>query len=102
MAFPCNQFGGQEPGNNKQVKDFATKKYGAKFQLFDKVDVNGANTSPIFQYLKSEKGGLLGGNSISWNFGKFLVDKNGNVVKRYAPSVNPFDIEADIVRYLDQ
>lgn len=101
LAFPCNQFGGQEPGNNKQIKDFATKKYKAKFQIFDKVDVNGGNTSPVYEFLKKEKGSFLGGN-IAWNFGKFLVDKKGNVVKRYAPTVAPLDIEKDILLYLDQ
>lgn len=94
LAFPCNQFGGQEPGNEQQIKEFV-KKYDVQFTMFSKVDVNGPNASPVFKYLKSQKRELLG-NDIKWNFAKFLVSRDGRVVKRYAPNVNPKDIVPDI------
>jgi len=94
LAFPCNQFGGQEPGSNSEVKAFASK-YGAKFPLFAKIDVNGGGTHPFYKYLKDTKGSFPS-SDIKWNFGKFLVDKDGNCVKRYAPTDSPLSIAGDI------
>lgn len=99
LGFPCNQFGKQEPGSNSQIKSFAQKKYGVKFPLFAKVDVNGSGADPLFSYLKSAKGELFG-NDIKWNFSKFLVDKQGKVVARYPSTTSPKQIESDIVKYL--
>ncbi|KAF7817310.1 phospholipid hydroperoxide glutathione peroxidase 1, chloroplastic [Senna tora] len=99
LAFPCNQFGGQEPGSNPEIKKFACTRFKAEFPIFDKVDVNGPNTAPLYQFLKSSAGGLLG-DLVKWNFEKFLVDKNGKVVNRYAPTTSPFQIEKDIQRLL--
>lgn len=94
LAFPCNQFGGQEPGSNSEIKSFASKK-GATFPIFAKSDVNGPNALPLFKFLKDKQGGLLT-SDIKWNFTKFLVDKNGNVVKRYASTATGAEIEKDI------
>ncbi|KAL2897608.1 putative glutathione peroxidase 7 chloroplastic [Bienertia sinuspersici] len=99
LAFPCNQFGGQEPGSNSEIKNFACTKFKAEYPIFDKVDVNGPNTAPVYQFLKSSAGGLLG-DLIKWNFEKFLVDKNGNVVQRYAPTTSPMQIEKDVQKLL--
>ncbi|MCO5568273.1 hypothetical protein L7F22_021970 [Adiantum nelumboides] len=97
LAFPCNQFGGQEPGNNQQIKEFACSRFKAEYPIFDKVDVNGFNTAPVYKFLKSSKSSGLFGSSfadnIKWNFAKFLVDKNGQVVHRYEPSTLPLAIE---------
>ncbi|XP_022858372.1 putative glutathione peroxidase 7, chloroplastic [Olea europaea var. sylvestris] len=95
LAFPCNQFGGQEPGSNPEIKQFACTRFKAEFPIFDKVDVNGPSTAPVYQFLKSSAGGILG-DLIKWNFEKFLVDKNGKVVQRYPPTTSPFQIEKDI------
>lgn len=95
LAFPCNQFGGQEPGSNTEIKQFACTRFKAEFPIFDKVDVNGPSTAPVYQFLKSSAGGFLG-DIIKWNFEKFLVDKNGKVVERYPPTTSPFQIEKDI------
>lgn len=99
LAFPCNQFGGQEPGSNPEIKQFACTRFKAEFPIFDKVDVNGPNTAPVYKFLKSNSGGLLG-DLIKWNFEKFLVDKNGKVVERYPPPTSPFQIEKDIQKLL--
>ncbi|XP_050218055.1 phospholipid hydroperoxide glutathione peroxidase 1, chloroplastic [Mercurialis annua] len=99
LAFPCNQFGGQEPGSNPEIKQFACTRYKAEFPIFDKVDVNGPNTAPVYQFLKSSAGGFLG-DLIKWNFEKFLVDKNGKVVERYPPTTSPFQIEKDIQKLI--
>ncbi|KAG1326535.1 phospholipid hydroperoxide glutathione peroxidase 1, chloroplastic [Cocos nucifera] len=99
LAFPCNQFGGQEPGSNPEIKQFACTRYKAEFPIFDKVDVNGPNTAPVYQFLKSSAGGFLG-DLIKWNFEKFLIDKNGKVVERYPPTTSPFQIERDIQKLL--
>ncbi|OMO90689.1 Glutathione peroxidase [Corchorus olitorius] len=99
LAFPCNQFGGQEPGSNPDIKKFACTRFKAEFPIFDKVDVNGPNTAPVYQFLKSNAGGFLG-DLIKWNFEKFLVDKNGKVVERYPPTTSPFQIEKDIQKLL--
>ncbi|XP_057839736.2 probable phospholipid hydroperoxide glutathione peroxidase [Cryptomeria japonica] len=99
LAFPCNQFAGQEPGDNEQIVEVACTRFKAEFPIFDKVEVNGDNAAPIYKFLKSSKGGLLGDN-IKWNFEKFLVDKDGNVVDRYAPTTSPLNIEKDIKKIL--
>lgn len=103
LAFPCNQFGGQEPGTPEEILAFAAK-YGATFPMFEKVDVNGPNTHPFFKHLKEKKGeeglGSLLGNDIKWNFAKFLVGKDGEVLSRYAPTTAPDAIEDDIKQAL--
>ncbi|XP_075508377.1 putative phospholipid hydroperoxide glutathione peroxidase [Primulina tabacum] len=99
LAFPCNQFGGQEPGSNAEIKQFACTRYKAEFPIFDKIDVNGPNTAPVYEFLKKNAGGLFG-DLIKWNFEKFLVDKNGVVVQRYAPTTSPYQIEKDIQKAL--
>ncbi|KAH7285120.1 hypothetical protein KP509_33G014100 [Ceratopteris richardii] len=100
LAFPCNQFAGQEPGTNQQIKEFACSRFKAEYPIFDKVDVNGFNTAPVYKFLKTGKStGLFGSSfaeNIKWNFTKFLVDKNGQVYKRYEPSTSPLAIEKDI------
>jgi glutathione peroxidase len=100
LGFPCNQFGEQEPGTEKEIAQFCELNYGVTFPLFAKVDVNGANAAPVFKYLKAEKPGLLGSEAIKWNFTKFLVDRNGKVLKRYAPNDTPESIAGDIERAL--
>lgn len=99
LAFPCNQFGAQEPGTNDQILEFACTRFKAEYPIFDKVDVNGDNAAPIYKFLKSSKGGLFG-DSIKWNFSKFLVDKEGHVVDRYAPTTSPLSIEKDVKKLL--
>jgi glutathione peroxidase len=99
LGFPCNQFGHQEPGTDKDIQSFCQLNYGVTFPIFAKVDVNGENAHPVFQFLKSEKGGLLG-DGIKWNFTKFLVDVEGNVVDRYAPQTIPVRIAGDIEKLL--
>ncbi|KAK4729118.1 hypothetical protein R3W88_022106 [Solanum pinnatisectum] len=99
LAFPCNQFGAQEPGSNPEIKQFACTRFKAEFPIFDKVDVNGPNTAPVYQFLKSSAGGFLG-DLVKWNFEKFLVDKNGKVVERYPPTTSPLQIEKDIQKLL--
>jgi glutathione peroxidase len=89
LGFPCNQFGKQEPGDAAQIGSFCEKNYGVTFPMFDKIEVNGPNAHPLYRYLTSEARGVLGTKSIKWNFTKFLVERNGKVVKRYAPSVKP-------------
>ena len=100
LGFPCNQFLGQEPGTDQEIKNFCTTKFGVEFDMFSKIDVNGKNTHPLYKYLKKEAGGILGSEAIKWNFTKFLVDKNGKVIKRYAPSTTPQEIEKDIIEAL--
>nr|GMC80972.1 probable phospholipid hydroperoxide glutathione peroxidase [Ipomoea batatas] len=99
LAFPCNQFGSQEPGTNEDIMQRACTRFKAEFPVFQKVDVNGANTAPVYKFLKSSKGGLFGG-SIKWNFTKFIVDKDGNIVERYAPTTSPASIEKDLKKLL--
>ncbi len=94
MGFPCNQFGGQEPGDAQQISQFCETRFGVTFPLYEKCDVNGANTHPLFEFLKTAAPGLLGTQSIKWNFTKFLVDRSGHVVDRYAPSTGIDTIEA--------
>jgi glutathione peroxidase len=95
LGFPCNQFGRQEPGTASEISAFCTSKYDVTFPMFDKVDVNGANAHPLYDYLKREKSGLLG-SSIKWNFTKFLVDRSGKVIGRYAPTTTPEQLTGDI------
>ncbi|KAG6482207.1 probable glutathione peroxidase 2 isoform X1 [Zingiber officinale] len=92
LAFPCNQFGSQEPGTNEEIKETVCTRFKAEFPIFDKVEVNGKNAAPLYKFLKSKKGGFLG-NRIKWNFTKFLVDKDGTVVERYLPITSPLKIE---------
>lgn len=96
LDFPCNQFGNQAPGSDDEISSFCSLNYGTTFPRFEKVDVNGENESPLFTFLKQEKGGTLG-SKIKWNFTKFLVDQEGNVVKRYGPTHTPDKIEKDII-----
>ena len=95
LAFPCNQFGNQEPGDADEIKNFCTLNYDVSFPLMEKVDVNGDDADPLWKYLKSEKSGLLG-SRIKWNFTKFLVDRDGNVVGRYGPAVKPEQLKSEI------
>jgi glutathione peroxidase len=101
LGFPCNQFGHQEPGTEKEIQSFCQLNYGVTFPLFSKIEVNGPNTHPVFKFLKAEKGGLLTDN-IKWNFTKFLVDTTGNVVDRYAPQTIPARIAPDIEKLLPE
>lgn len=96
IAFPCNQFGGQEPGNADEIASFCEVNYGLSFPLMGKVEVNGAGTTPLFEWLKAEAPGVLGSKSIKWNFTKFLVGRDGRVVRRYAPTDKPEAIARDI------
>ena len=100
LGFPCDQFGHQEPGDEEEIKNFCSLNYDVQFPLFAKVDVNGANTHPLYKYLKSEAKGLLGSESIKWNFTKFLVGKDGKVVRRYAPTDTPESIAKDVAAAL--
>jgi glutathione peroxidase len=95
LGFPCNQFGSQEPGDAKQIEQFCATNYAVSFPLFAKIEVNGGGTHPLYQYLKSEKSGLLG-SSIKWNFTKFLVDRSGKVVARHAPTASPEGLTKEI------
>lgn len=100
LGFPCNQFMNQEPLNEEEIKSFCSLTYGVTFPMFSKIDVNGENTHPLYKYLKEAKKGLLGSEAIKWNFTKFLVDKNGTVINRYAPATKPESLEVDILIYL--
>jgi glutathione peroxidase len=99
LGFPCDQFGHQEPGADDEIKSFCQLNYGVNFPLFSKTEVNGDGAHPVFKFLKSEKGGLLG-DSIKWNFTKFLIDKKGKVVERFAPVTAPSAIEPQIEKLL--
>ncbi|MBK1812374.1 glutathione peroxidase [Clostridium sp. YIM B02505] len=99
LGFPCNQFASQDPGNSEDIKSFCLLNYGVTFKMFEKIDVNGENAHPIYKYLTSQKGGLLN-KAVKWNFTKFLVDANGNVVDRFAPTTVPSKIEEDINKLL--
>jgi glutathione peroxidase len=96
LGFPCNQFGTQEPGTEAEIKSFCSLKYDVSFPMFAKVDVNGAAAHPLYNFLKSEKRGTLGTRAIKWNFTKFLVDKDGVVLKRYGPTASTSQIEKDL------
>ncbi|MFY0545223.1 glutathione peroxidase [Brevibacillus sp. H7] len=101
LGFPCNQFASQEPGTNEEIARFCDLTYGVTFPLFAKIDVNGPNTHPLYQHLKAQAPENQN-QDIEWNFAKFLVDRSGNVVKRYAPDTQPQDLAKDIERYLNE
>jgi len=100
LGFPCNQFGGQEPGSNEEVQAFCDLTFNVSFQMFDKVEVNGSNASPLFKYLKHESPGILGTEAIKWNFTKFLVNKDGEVLKRFAPKDGGDSIEKELLKII--
>jgi len=100
LGFPCNQFGHQDPGSNEQINQFCELNYGVTFTMFEKVDVNGSDAHPLFKYLKKQAPGLLGSEGIKWNFTKFLVDSNGKVINRYAPTDTPEKIGKDVAKLL--
>jgi len=102
LGFPCNQFGAQEPGDAAEIANFCTLTYDVTFPVFAKIDVNGSNADPLFERLKKDAPGLMGSTSIKWNFTKFLVDRTGKAVSRYAPTTKPEDIEGDIEKLLLQ
>lgn len=99
LDFPCDQFGHQAPGNDEEIANFCTGRFGITFPQFSKIEVNGKNASPLYDWLKSQKSGILG-KAIKWNFTKFLIDKNGNVVERFAPTVEPKNIGEKIKELL--
>lgn len=100
LGFPCNQFASQEKGSDAEIQSFCSLTYGVSFPMFSKVDVNGDNAAPIYDFMKSEAPGLLGSKSVKWNFTKFLVNKEGKVVKRYAPKTDPKAIVGDVKKLL--
>ncbi|UVI39011.1 glutathione peroxidase [Qipengyuania spongiae] len=100
LGFPCNQFGAQEPGSDEEIAEFCKVNFGVTFPLMEKVDVNGADASPLFDWMKGEAKGLMGSRSIKWNFTKFLIDREGRVVARYAPTDKPENIAGDIEKLL--
>lgn len=100
LGFPCNQFGGQEPGNAEEIANFCSLTYDVSFPVFAKVDVNGSDAAPLFEALKASAPGVLGSKAIKWNFTKFLVDRTGEAVQRYAPTTSPKDLTADIEKLL--
>ncbi|MEZ0496574.1 glutathione peroxidase [Sphingomonas sp. IW22] len=102
IGFPCNQFGGQEPGSAAEIATFCSTSYDVTFPIMGKVDVNGADAAPVWRHLKKEAPGLLGSEAIKWNFTKFLIDRNGRVVARYAPTTTPQAIEPDIQQLLQR
>jgi glutathione peroxidase len=100
LGFPCNQFGAQEPGNSAEIGAFCEKNYGVSFPVFAKIEVNGAGAHPLFKYLTHDKPGILGTEGIKWNFTKFLVDRSGEPVARYAPRTRPEELEAPVQKLL--
>ena len=100
LGFPCDQFGHQEPGNAEEIRSFCSLEYGVSFPLFEKIEVNGANAHPLYKYLKHEAPGVLGSEAIKWNFTKYLVDREGKVVRRYAPTDTPEKIGKDLAEVL--
>ncbi len=100
LGFPCNQFGGQEPGDEAEIKNFCSLNYDVTFPLFAKIDVNGAGTDPLYAYLKHEEKGILGTEAIKWNFTKFLVGRDGKVLQRFAPQTTPSELESEIKKAL--
>ena len=100
LGFPCNQFKEQEPGTSEQIASFCEKNFGVTFPMFEKIDVNGPNAHPLFNWLKSEASGILGSKDIKWNFTKFLVDRKGKVVDRFAPLTTPEKIDKDIEKLI--
>lgn len=102
LAFPCNQFGAQEPGDDAEVKNFCSLNYDISFPLAAKIDVNGTDEDPLWQYMKQQQAGLMGSRGIKWNFTKFLVDRKGKVVARHGPQVKPEALTKDIEKLLAQ
>ena len=100
LGFPCNQFGGQEPGEGESIVEFCERNYGVTFPMFEKIDVNGNDAHPLFKRLKAEAPGVLGSEAIKWNFTKFLVARDGKVFKRYAPNTSPEALRGDLERLL--
>ncbi|WP_199455978.1 MULTISPECIES: glutathione peroxidase [unclassified Marinobacter] len=100
LGFPCNQFLSQDPGDENAISQFCSLNYGVSFPMFAKIEVNGEGTHPLFRFLKKEAKGLMGSEKVKWNFTKFLVDSNGRVVRRYAPTAKPEEIRADIEKLL--
>lgn len=100
LGFPCNQFGKQEPGDSEAISEFCELNFGVSFPLFQKIEVNGPNTHPLYQHLKSEAPGLLGSQAVKWNFTKFLVNQEGRVLKRFAPTDTPEKIEKEVAKLL--
>lgn len=100
LGFPCNQFGKQEPGNHQEIQEFCELNYGVSFQMFEKIDVNGKNASPLYEFLKKEARGIFGSESIKWNFTKFLVDRSGKVIKRFGSNDSVKKIENEITKIL--
>lgn len=100
LGFPCNQFGAQEPGDAEEIKSFCSLTYNVSFPMFEKIVVNGDGTHPLYQYLKKEGKGVLGTEAIKWNFTKFLINKNGKVVDRFAPQTKPEDLQEEIEKVL--
>jgi glutathione peroxidase len=100
LGFPCNQFAGQDPGSNDEIQEFCQLNYGVSFPMFGKIDVNGSGADPIFKHLKKEAPGALGTQRIKWNFTKFLINADGKVLKRYAPTDKPSAIEKDVKKLL--
>jgi glutathione peroxidase len=100
LGFPCNQFMNQDPGNDDAISQFCSLNYGVSFPMFAKIEVNGDGTHPLFRFLKREAKGLMGSEKVKWNFTKFLVNREGQVVRRYAPTAKPADIRADIEKLL--
>lgn len=101
LGFPCNQFANQDPGTTKEIADFCRINYGVTFQMFDKIDVNGKNAHPLYKYLKTDAPGVLGTENIKWNFTKFLIDRDGRVVGRYAPQTKPEELIPQIEELLN-
>ena len=100
LGFPCNQFGGQEKGKEEEIESFCKKNFGVTFPLFSKIDVNGSNSNPLFEFLKSEKPGIFNTKGIKWNFTKFLVDPSGKVLKRFSPNEDPMSFESQVVNVI--
>jgi glutathione peroxidase len=101
LGFPCNQFGGQEPGTDAEIQSFCSLNYSIQFKVFSKIEVNGAQAAPLYQFLKKQAPGILGTEGIKWNFTKFLISKDGQVLKRFAPQDKPESIEAEIEKALN-
>ena len=102
LGFPCDQFGHQEPGSDVEIEQFCSLNFNVNFPLFKKIDVNGSGTAPIYTYLKEAAPGVMGSKSIKWNFTKFLINKNSQVIKRYAPTTKPVDMIKDIQKLLSE
>lgn len=102
LGFPCNQFGAQEPGTEKEIQEFCSLNYSVTFPVLAKIEVNGSNTDPVYQFMKEQAPGILGSEIIKWNFTKFLIGKKGQVLKRYAPNTEPHEIKKDIEKALSE